>query len=291
VRPANTTVLAGLFDPRWKVEIGRSSSFPVTGKQAFPSSITGTESESAGASSTTRSGAGDPYTLGVEEEYQLSIPTFDLVQHIDTMLAAVTGHELEARINAELMRSVLEIATPVRHNAGDVMRWLTTLRAYVTEIAHEQERGSALPERTRSASSATADTAKDRYHALIDQLQYVARPSSSSGCTYVAVDDPEKAVQVVNGLLHISRRSSPSRRARRSGAARRRGSRRAARWSSRRSRARTASPFRDYADYASVVGQLERSDARRLHAHLVGHSATSSAGNDRDPDLRRGHPR
>ena len=62
-------------------------------------------------------GQGDPYTLGVEEEYMLlDDETFDLVQHIDTLLAAVAGHELEARINAELMQSVLEIATPVCRN-------------------------------------------------------------------------------------------------------------------------------------------------------------------------------
>jgi len=43
----------------------------------------------------------------------LDSETFDLVQHIDTVLAAVEGHELENRINAELMQSVLEIATPI----------------------------------------------------------------------------------------------------------------------------------------------------------------------------------
>ena len=45
-------------------------------------------------------GKGDPYTLGVEEEYMLlDGETFDLVQHVDTVLAAVAGHELEERIN------------------------------------------------------------------------------------------------------------------------------------------------------------------------------------------------
>ncbi|MFZ0341328.1 MAG: hypothetical protein WAL31_03230, partial [Gaiellaceae bacterium] len=54
-------------------------------------------------------GASDRYTLGVEEEYMLlDGETFDLVQHIDTVLAAVAGHELEPRINSELMQSVLE---------------------------------------------------------------------------------------------------------------------------------------------------------------------------------------
>ena len=38
-----------------------------------------------------RFGSGDPYTLGVEEEYMLLDPeTWDLVQHIDSMLARVT---------------------------------------------------------------------------------------------------------------------------------------------------------------------------------------------------------
>ena len=67
-------------------------------KQAFPSSITGNGSEATASVLDHRFGSGDPYTLGVEEEYQLLDPqTFDLVQHIETMLDAVTGHDLEAR--------------------------------------------------------------------------------------------------------------------------------------------------------------------------------------------------
>ena len=68
-----------------------------------------------------RFGQSDPYTLGVEEEYMLlDAETFDLVQHIDTVLAAIEGDELEPQIKAELMQSVLEIATPVCHTPADV---------------------------------------------------------------------------------------------------------------------------------------------------------------------------
>ena len=43
-----------------------------------------------------RFGEGEPYTLGVEEEYMLlDGETFDLVQHVDTVLAAIAGHEFE----------------------------------------------------------------------------------------------------------------------------------------------------------------------------------------------------
>ncbi len=113
-------------------------------------------------------------------------------------MAAISGHELETRIAPELMQSVLEIATPVCRTAGDVMRELTTLRSYVTGVAHESGMrvGSAgthpfsLFERQRI-------TARDRYHALVDQLQYVARRELIFGMhIHVAVDDADEAVHV-----------------------------------------------------------------------------------------------
>ena len=82
--------------------------------------------------------------------------TFDLVQHIDTVLKAISGHELEPRINAELMQSVLEIATPVCRNAGDVQRELVKLRGYVTRWRARRASASARRGRTRSASSSAS---------------------------------------------------------------------------------------------------------------------------------------
>src|SRR5574337_1346322 len=77
--------------------------------QAFPPSITGKGAVHGGSVLDHAFGKGDAYTLGVEEGYQLlDGESFDLVQHIDTMLAAISGHELEARINPELMQSVIE---------------------------------------------------------------------------------------------------------------------------------------------------------------------------------------
>jgi carboxylate-amine ligase len=244
----------------------------MTGKQAFPSSITGNGSEPAGSVLDHKFGAGDPYTLGVEEEYQLlDSETFDLVQHIETMLAAVTGHELEARINAELMQSVLEIATPVCHNAGDVMRWLTTLRGYVTEIAHEQgTRVGSAGTHPFSLFERQRITSRDRYRNLVDQLQYVARRELIFGChIHVAVDDPDKAIQVINALLvHLSEllalsASSPFWRGEPTGL------------SSSRQMVFAAFPrsgppprFRDYEDYAEVVGQLEKTGCIADYTHI-----------------------
>jgi carboxylate-amine ligase len=240
--------------------------------QAFPPSITGKGAVSTGSVYDHKFGASDPYTLGVEEEYQLlDGESFDLVQHIESMLAAVTGHELEQRINRELMQSVLEITTPICRSAGDVLRELVKLRSYVTEVARERGMrvGSAgthpfsLFERQRI-------TAKDRYRALIDQMQYVARRELIFGMhVHVAVDDPEKAIQVVNGLLPqiapllALSASSPFWRGEPTGLA------------SSRQMVFSAFPrsgppprFRDYTDYAEVVGQLERSGCIADYTHI-----------------------
>jgi glutamate---cysteine ligase / carboxylate-amine ligase len=242
--------------------------------QIFPPSITGKGSHYAEGGSVLDHafGKSDAYTLGVEEEYMLlDGESFDLVQHIDTVLAAVAGHELETRINAELMQSVLEIATPVCHTAGDVAAQLRVLRGYVGEVARERGMrvGSAgthpfsLFERQRI-------TAKDRYRALVDQLQYIARRELIFGMhVHVAVDDPEKAIQVVNGLLgHLAElvalsASSPFWRGEATGL-----------HSSRHmvfaAFPRSGPPprFRDYADYAEVVGQLERTGCIADYTHI-----------------------
>ena len=217
-------------------------------------------------------GKGDPYTLGVEEEYMLlDAESFDLVQHIDTVLAMVEGSELEEVVRPELMQSVLEISTPVCHTIADVDHQLRKLRTAVTDIARETglRVGSAgthpfsLFERQRI-------TARDRYHALVDQLQYVARRELIFGMhVHVAVDDPEKAIKVLNGMLvHLPQflgmsASSPFWRGEPTGLA------------STRQLVFAAFPrsgppprFRDYADYAEVVGQLERTGCIADYTHI-----------------------
>src|SRR5919199_3346467 len=111
-------------------------------KQIYPASITGKGARSfapGGSVLDHKFGASDPYTLGVEEEYMLlDGETLDLVQHIETVLAATAGHELEPRVNPELMQSVLEIATPVCETPAEVESELKKLRAYVTGLARER---------------------------------------------------------------------------------------------------------------------------------------------------------
>jgi carboxylate-amine ligase len=240
--------------------------------QIYPPSITGKGLQAGGSVLDHNFGAGDPYTLGVEEEYMLlDGETLDLVQHVEAVLAATKGDELGSSIHPELMQSVLEISTPVCHTPAEVERDLRKLRTYVTGIAREQGMrvGSAgthpfsLFERQRI-------TARDRYRHLVDQLQYVARRELIFGLhVHVAVDEPEKAIKVVNGLLaHLPSllalsASSPFWRGEPTGL------------SSSRQMVFAAFPrsgppprFNDYADYAEVVGHLEKTGCIADYTHI-----------------------
>ena len=241
-------------------------------KQIYPATITG-KSFAPGVSVLDHNfGAGDPYTLGVEEEYMLlDNESFDLVQHVDTVLSAAQNGELTDRIGPELMQSVVEISTPVCKGVADVDAELRKLRGLVSGIAGERGMrvGSAgthpfsLFERQRI-------TARDRYRNLVDQLQYVARRELIFGLhIHVAVDDPEKAIKVTSALLlHLPdflalSANSPFWRGEATGLA-----------SSRQmvfaAFPRSGPPprFRDYADYAEVVGQLEKTGCIADYTHI-----------------------
>jgi carboxylate-amine ligase len=241
-------------------------------KQIFPATITGKGFAEGGSVLDHRFGSSPPFTLGVEEEYMLLDPeSFDLVQHVDTVLTAIQNGEFTERIGPELMQSVIEISTPICRTAGDVEGELRRLRSYVTEIA----RGQAL--RVGSAGTHPFSlferqriTARDRYRNLVDQLQYVARRELIFGLhIHVAVDDPEKAIKVTSALLlHLPdllalSANSPFWRGETTGLA-----------SSRQmvfaAFPRSGPPprFRDYADYAEVVGQLEKTGCIADYTHI-----------------------
>ena len=217
-------------------------------------------------------GASDPYTLGVEEEYMLlDSETFDLVQHIDTVLAAVAGHELEPRINSELMQSVLEVATPVCHTPEEVQQQLLRIRRYVTDVAREKGlRVGSAGTHPFSLFESQRITAKDRYRAMVDQMQYIARRELIFGLhVHVAVDEPEKAIQVVNALIaHLAElvalsASSPFWRGEPTGL-------RSSRHMVFAAFPRSGPPprFRDYDEYAQVVNQLEKTGCIQDYTHI-----------------------
>ena len=238
--------------------------------------MTGQAEQRAGAAEASvldhRYGSTAPYTLGVEEEYMLLDPeTWDLVQHIDSVLAAVEEGEFRTRINPELMQSVIEITTPVCLSPAEVELQLRRLRAYVAKVARDEGcRFASAGTHPFSLFERQRITAKDRYRRLVDQLQYIARRELIFGMhIHAAVDDPDKAIQVVNGLivylpefLALSA-SSPFWRGEPTGL------------HSSRQMVFSAFPrsgvpprFESYEAFAEVVGQLERTGCIADYTHI-----------------------
>src|SRR5262249_44169077 len=153
-------------------------------------------------------GAGPAYTIGVEEEFMLLDPeTWDLVQHIDAVLAKAAEGEFADRVHSELMQSVVEITTPVCRSAAEAGEELRRLRAHVSEVARSGGcRYAAARRHPFSLSERQPRTAKDRYRRLVEQMQYIARRELIFGMhIHTAADDPDKAMAVTNALLpHIA---------------------------------------------------------------------------------------
>jgi carboxylate-amine ligase len=150
-----------------------------------------------------RFGHGQPFTVGIEEEYMLLAPeTFDLAPAAERMLRAEADREFATNIAPELFESLVEFHTGVCDSVGDAGRELRRLRRHAVLAAQRQglRLGSAgthpfsLFERQRIMR-------RERYRMLIDELQYVGRRELIYGLhVHVGVDDPDRAIRIVNAL-------------------------------------------------------------------------------------------
>ncbi len=146
---------------------------------------------------------GRDYTVGIEEELMiLDAERLDLVPRSDDLVRDDDGNA----VKGELHQSVLEIATEPARTIPEAGVQLRRLRDAVKDRAAAQG--------LRIAAAATHPFARwdeqrispdERYRALVDQLGFVARQEIIFGQhVHVAVDDPDTAVRVANGLrLHV----------------------------------------------------------------------------------------
>jgi glutamate---cysteine ligase / carboxylate-amine ligase len=146
---------------------------------------------------------GAPYTIGVEEELMiLDAESLELVNAIESLLESAPQGE----IKPELMESVLEVSTDPCANTPEAGEQLRALRSQVRETAARKK--------LTIGSSGTHPfamwedqriVARPRYRDLVSALRFVARQELIFGMhVHVAVDDPEKAIHVANGMrVHI----------------------------------------------------------------------------------------
>jgi carboxylate-amine ligase len=144
-------------------------------------------------------GRSAPFSLGVEEEFQLvSAESFDLVSRFDEVAEAAD----DDRVKPELMRSTAEVATGVATTVGEAMADVADLRRRLSDAAAESG--------TRIASAGTHPfarwehqeiTPEERYEGLVEKMQWVAERELIFGLhVHVGVPTPDAAIAVANSL-------------------------------------------------------------------------------------------
>jgi carboxylate-amine ligase len=145
-------------------------------------------------------GATAPYTVGVEEEFQLVDPASrGLIPAVDEVLAAGDGSQL---ITSELSRSCVEMLSPVFASAGDLAHELPRLRREVRDLA--RSRGvEIVAAGTHPFSEPTEQplTAGDHNRRVEEEMGWVARTQAIYGLhIHIAVPDGDAAILAVNAL-------------------------------------------------------------------------------------------
>ena len=219
-----------------------------------------------------RFGDGPPLTVGVEEEYMLlDGRSFDLVSGVEALLEEAGDGPYSEQLKPELMQCVLESGTIVCGSVPEAEADLRAIRSYAATLARQHDyRLGAAATHPFSLYEHQKITARDRYRMLVEMLQYVARRELVFGMhVHVAVPTPEKALQVMEGvlielpvLLALST-NSPFWRGEATGL------------HSTRSMIFAAFPrsgisprFESYRDYADAVGFMEATGAIGDYTHL-----------------------
>jgi glutamate---cysteine ligase / carboxylate-amine ligase len=211
-------------------------------------------------------------TVGIEEEYMLLDPAgYDLVSGVEELLDRAAEGEMADRLKPELMQCVLESGTVVCDDIAAAAADLRLIRQYVGQQSRALGmRLGAAGTHPFSLFENQKITARDRYRALVEMLQYVARRELVFGMhVHVAVPSPEACLAVMEGvlielpvLLALSA-NSPFWRGDQTGLA----STRAMVFSSF-PRSGLPPRFHDYGDYAQAVGFMETTGAIGDYTHL-----------------------
>ncbi len=151
-------------------------------------------------------GRGQPFTFGVEEEFQLLDPdSGELVSRMDQIIATDDPIR-EQGVQSELFQSVVETATPVCKDLDDAREAIGWLRSTIIERA-EQEGLAIAAAGTHPFALYEEQTLTDnpRYQALVDDIGWPVKRDLTFGLhVHVAVPSGEAAVAAMNHLrTHI----------------------------------------------------------------------------------------
>jgi carboxylate-amine ligase len=144
-------------------------------------------------------GCSAPFSLGIEEEFQLlSTESYELVPRFDEIAAAAA----DKRVRRELMTSVLEAATGIHDNVADAIAEVSEIRARLRDAA--AERGALIASAGTHPFSRWEHqeiTNKPRYQGVVEKLRWVAERVAIFGLhVHVGIDSADAAAKLTTGL-------------------------------------------------------------------------------------------
>ena len=144
-------------------------------------------------------GTGKPFTVGIEEEFQLvSAESYELVPRFDE-IAAVAADE---RVRQELMTSVLETATGVHETVAGAVEEARDMRTLLRDAAAKHDAlisSAGTHPFSRWEHQEITETA--RYQGVVEELRWVAERVAIFGLhVHVGMPSPDTAVVVANAL-------------------------------------------------------------------------------------------
>lgn len=146
------------------------------------------------------------FTVGIEEEYLLIDPTTgDLAGDPPDTILKDCEARLGKQVSPEFLRSQIEVGTKVCGTMAEAAKDLANLRRTIAEIAGEHGlKIIAASTHPFAAWGAQKHTEKERYSALAEDLQGVARRLLISGMhVHVGIDDDELRIDLMNQIAYF----------------------------------------------------------------------------------------
>ena len=147
-----------------------------------------------------------PLTLGIEEEFLLvDRETRAVASEPPAELFAALHDRTDGRAFPEFLRSQVEVATPICRTVAEARGAIIDLRRIlIEESARHGLAPIAAGTHPFSLSSKQKRTDKERYVALLEEMQGVARRMMICGLhVHVGIDDDELRIDLMNQMRYF----------------------------------------------------------------------------------------
>jgi len=151
----------------------------------------------------TNFGTSTPYSLGIEEEFQiLDAETLGLAPRIESLLAELDGSPQGDRVKPELLQSVVEVSTRIATTVPEAIDDLADLRFRLRHAAGEHDASiAAAGTHPFSRYDRQEITERPRYVRLAQHLRWLASRQAIFGLhVHVGIGSADKAAACASGL-------------------------------------------------------------------------------------------